>query len=307
MLQSRFIKNLKKDKMLLLLLLPGTLYLIVNNYIPMFGIIIAFKDINYAKGILGSDWVGFKNFEFLFHSIDSWLITRNTVLYNAVFIVLNTVVAIAFAVMLNEMKRRFLAKFFQSVIFLPYFLSMILVGYLGYALMNGEFGYINKHVLVPLGFDAVDFYSRPDLWIYILPLVNLWKNVGYLSVIFLAAIIGIDNEYYEAAVIDGASKWQQVKSITIPLIMPVIVILTLLAIGRIFYSDFGLFYQVPMDAGALYSTTNVIDTYVYRALLEMGNIGMSAAAGLYQSFVGLLLVLGANLLVRKINKENALI
>lgn len=289
-----------------MLLVPGVLYLLLNNYLPMFGIVIAFKDINYAKGIFGSEWVGFKNFEFLFATKDAWLITRNTVLYNAVFIVLHAVVPVAFAIALNELRVRLLARTYQSIMFLPHFLSMIVVSYLGYALLSGEYGFLNKAVLEPLGLNPVSWYSEAKYWPFILPIVNIWKHVGYYSIIYLAAIIGIDQEYYEAAHIDGASKWQQITRITIPLLQPVIIVMTLLQIGKIFNADFGLFYQVPLDSGALYPTTQVIDTYVYRALLNLGDIGMSAAAGLYQAFVGFVLVLTTNYAVRKIDKESAL-
>jgi putative aldouronate transport system permease protein len=289
-----------------MLLVPGVLYLLLNNYLPMFGIVIAFKDINYAKGIFGSEWVGFKNFEFLFATKDAWLITRNTVLYNAVFIVLHAVVPVAFAIALNELRLRLLARTYQSIMFLPHFLSMIVVSYLGYALLSGEYGFLNKAVLEPLGLNPISWYSEAKYWPFILPIVNIWKHVGYYSIIYLAAIIGIDQEYYEAAHIDGASKWQQITRITIPLLRPVIIVMTLLQIGKIFNADFGLFYQVPLDSGALYPTTQVIDTYVYRALLNLGDIGMSASAGLYQAFVGFVLVLATNYAVRKIDKESAL-
>lgn len=298
--------HLIKDKSLIIMLLPGCLYLFINNYIPMAGTIIAFKNINYAKGILGSDWVGFENFKFLFASSDAWVITRNTLAYNAVFIVLHLVVAVLFAVLLNELRNRMMAKMYQSIMFLPFFLSFVVVGYLGFSLLNEEHGFINTSILAPLGADPVAWYAEPRYWPYILPIVNTWKSIGYYTVIYLAAIIGIDQEYYEAAFIDGAGKWQQVKSITLPLLAPVMIILTLLQIGKIFYADFGLFFQVPLNSGILYPTTNVIDTYVYRALITMGDIGMSSAAGLYQSVVGFVLVLGANMIVRRINKENAL-
>jgi len=297
--------HLIKDKSLIIMLLPGCLYLFINNYIPMAGTIIAFKNINYAKGILGSDWVGFENFKFLFASSDAWVITRNTLAYNAVFIVLHLVVAVLFAVLLNELRNRMMAKMYQSIMFLPFFLSFVVVGYLGFSLLNEEHGFINTSILAPLGADPVAWYAEPRYWPYILPIVNTWKSIGYYTVIYLAAIIGIDQEYYEAAFIDGAGKWQQVKSITLPLLAPVMIILTLLQIGKIFYADF-LFFQVPLNSGILYPTTNVIDTYVYRALITMGDIGMSSAAGLYQSVVGFVLVLGANMIVRRINKENAL-
>jgi len=199
-----------------------------------------------------------------------------------------------------------MARFYQSVMFLPHFLSMIVVGYLGYSLLSSEYGFINQYILKPLGQEPISWYSEAKYWPYILPLVNLWKHAGYYSIIYLAAIIGIDNEYYEAALIDGASKRQQMMRITLPLIKPVLIVMTLLQIGHIFNSDFGLFYQVPLDSGSLYPTTQVIDTYVYRALLNLGDIGMSSAAGLYQAVVGFALVIATNYIVRKTDKENAL-
>ncbi|MBP3966188.1 sugar ABC transporter permease [Paenibacillus sp. DLE-14] len=286
--------------------IPGLLYFMINNYLPMFGVIIAFKELSYTKGILGSDWVGFKNFEFLFKTESAYIITRNTVLYNTVFIFINVVLSVAVAILLNAIKRKIVSRFYQSIILLPYLLSAVIIGYLVFSFLSVEYGFVNKLILEPLGMDTVSWYSEPKYWPYILIIVNAWKSVGYFSIVYLAAIVGIDSEYYEAAVLDGASKWQQVRSITIPLIMPVIMTLTLLQIGRIFNADFGLFFQVPMNSGALMSTTDVIDTYVYRALLQMGDIGMASAAGLYQSVLGFLLVFGVNAVVRKVNKENAL-
>jgi putative aldouronate transport system permease protein len=291
---------------LLVMVIPEIIYLIINNYLPMFGLIIAFKDINFTKGIWASDWVGFKNFEYLFKTSDAMLITRNTILYNTAFIIINLVIAVGVAILLNEVKSKLFARFYQSVILIPYLISMVIVGYLVLAMLSGETGYINKQILPMFGMDPISWYSEPKYWPFILTIVNIWKHVGYLCVIYLAAIIGIDTEYYEAAKIDGASKWQQIIHITIPLIIPVITIMTLLQIGRIFYSDFGLFYQVPLDTGALMPTTNVIDTYVYRALLRLGDVGMSSAAGLYQSVVGFILVLISNYVVSKRNRENAL-
>lgn len=288
------------------MLLPGLGYLIVNNYMPLFGLSIAFKDINYRKGIWRSDWIGFHNFEYLFKTSDAWLITRNTLLYNAAFIVLGTAVAIAIAILLNEIRNRFASRLYQSIIILPFLISIILVSYLVYAMLSMDTGFLNKTVLPALGLDPIDWYNEPKYWPFILTIVNLWKGAGYSCIVFLAAIIGIDPEYYEAAKLDGASKWMQIRKITIPMITPVIIMLTLLGIGRIFYSDFGLFYQVPMNSGALFSTTNVIDTYVFRGLMQLGDIGMSSAAGFYQSLVGFVLVLVSNYVVRTINKENAL-
>lgn len=299
-------KSMRRYVVLLLMTLPGVLYFLINNYLPMFGIVIAFKDINFTKGILQSDWVGFKNFEFLFKTTDAYIITRNTILYNAAFIVLNFTAAVALAILLNELQVKFLSRIYQSAVLLPHLISTVIIGYLVYSLLSGETGIMNNKILPLLGINEINWYSQTKYWPIILTFVNIWKDAGYLCIIFLAAIVGIDKEYYEAATIDGASRWQQIKAITLPLISPVIIIMTLFSIGRIFYSDFGLFYQVPLDAGALYPVTNVIDTYVYRALLTLGDIGMSSAAGVYQSIVGFILVVISNYVVRKINSDNAL-
>nr|WP_246427725.1 ABC transporter permease subunit [Paenibacillus phyllosphaerae] len=292
--------------MLLAMVVPGMLYLFINNYLPMFGIVIAFKDINFAKGIWQSDWIGFDNFAYLFQTQDAWVITRNTILYNGAFIILGTVIAIFVAILLNEVKNRFFSRLYQSIILLPYLISMVIVAYLVLALLNEENGYMNRYVLPLLGLDPVSWYSDAGKWPYILTLVHLWKTVGYSCIVYLAAIVGINQEYYESAMLDGASKWRQIRSITIPLITPTITIMTLLAIGRIFSSDFGLFYQVPLNSGALQPTTDVIDTYVYRGLMTFGDFGMSSAAGLYQSVVGFALVLFTNALVRRKNRDLAL-
>lgn len=307
---SRFssinLKKMKKYKMLYLMLIPGVVYLLINNYAPMFGIIIAFKDVNFAKGIMNSDWVGLKNFEYLFKTEDAYIITRNTILYNLVFIALNLVVAVALAILLNELKNRFLPRLYQSIILLPYLMSSVIIGYLVYSLLSMETGLINNTILPFLGQGGVMWYNDPQYWPYILTLVKIWSTAGYLSIVYFAAVVGIDHEYYEAATLDGANKLQQIFKITIPLITPVIIIMTLLQIGRIFYSDFGLFYQVPLDSGVLMPTTNVIDTYVYRALLKNGDIGMSSAAGVYQSIVGFIIILISNYVVKKINPDNSL-
>ncbi|UQZ35495.1 sugar ABC transporter permease [Paenibacillus sp. PK3_47] len=308
MKQLSFSQRNKKFKYapLYLLMIPGLAYLLINNYLPMLGIFIAFKNINFTKGIFGSEWIGFQNFKYLFQTSDAYIITRNTILYNAVFIVLGTIFAIAFAILLNEIKKKVWSRFYQSVIVLPHLISFVVVGYLAYAGLSLETGFMNKTVLPILGLDPVSWYTESKYWPFILTVIHLWKSIGFNCIIFLASIISIDTEYYEAATLDGASKWAQIRSITLPLITPVIVMLTLLGIGRIFYSDFGLFYQVPMNAGVISDTTNVIDTYVYKGLMVSGDMGMASAAGVYQSIVGFILVLGANLVVRKVSKENAL-
>lgn len=299
-------EKLKKWLPLYLMMLPGALYIIINNYIPMFGMVIAFKQVDFSKGILASDWVGFKNFEFLFATEDAMVITRNTILYNVAFILLNLVLGILFAIFICDIANKKLKKVYQSAILFPFLMSMVIVGYIVYAFFSMQNGIVNKSILPALGKDPIFWYNEAKYWPAILVFVNTWKGVGYGCLIYISAINGIDPTYYEAAELDGAGKLKQIWHITLPCILPSIITLTLLNIGRIFYSDFGLFYQVPRDSGMLYSTTNVIDTYVYRGLMKQGNIGMSSAAGVYQSIVGFCLVLLSNLVVRKVSKENAL-
>lgn len=298
--------NLSKYKVLYLMFLPGIVFLLINNYLPMFGVIIAFKNVNYTDGILGSPWAGWNNFKYLFGTSDAWEITRNTLAYNVVFILINLVLGAGLAILLSEVKGRFTSKFYQSVMLLPYFLSMIVISYLVLAFLGRDSGFMNTGILPLLAKEPIDWYAEPEYWPYILPFVNTWKNIGYYVVIYLAAVIGISEEYYEAAVLDGASKWSQVRFITVPFLYPLMIVMTLLQIGRIFYADFGLFYQVPLESGALFPVTNVLDTYVYRTFLIGGDIGMSSAAGLYQAVVGFILVLVSNSIVRRINKDNAL-
>lgn len=288
-----------------LIMLPGMVYLFINNYMPLPGLVVAFKQYNARQGIYNSDWIGFKNFEYLFATRDAWMITRNTIAYNLSFIVINTVLAITVAIILSEIWGR-AKKFYQSAILLPYLISSVIIGYLVFAFFSVENGFINNGVLPLFGKEGVSWYSEPKYWPFILIFVSAWKSVGYNCIIYLATLLGFDRSYYESAQIDGATKMQQIRYITLPLLKPTVIMLTLMAVGRIFYSDFGLFYQVPMNQGALYPTTQTIDTYVYRGLLQLGNISMSAAAGVYQSIVGFILILTANLIVRKADKESAL-
>ena len=291
---------------LYLMMLPGALSLIVNNYLPMAGLVIAFKQVDFKKGIFASDWAGLKNFEFLFASDDAALITRNTLLYNLVFIVLNTVLGILLAIFICEVASKKLKKISQSAILFPFLMSMVIVGYIVYAFFSMQSGIVNKTILPALGMDPIFWYNEPKYWPAILIFVNAWKGVGYGCLIYISSINGIDPTYYEAAELDGAGKLKQIWHITLPCILPSVITLTLLNIGRIFYSDFGLFYQVPRNSGMLFSTTNVIDTYVYRGLMQQNNIGTSSAAGFYQSIVGFALVLISNLVVRRVSRENAL-
>lgn len=286
--------------------LPGMVYLFINNYIPMAGLTVAFKKYSAQKGIFGSDWVGFDNFRYLFQTSDAWVITRNTICYNLAFIFFGTLFAVTIAILLSEMAAVRMRKLYQSVILLPHLISMVIVSYLVFALLSAENGFLNKTVLPLFGKEGVSWYNEPRYWPVILVLTNLWSTVGYTCIVYLASVIGFDRGFYEAASIEGANKFQQIWHITLPLLRPTIIMMVMLAVGKIFYSDFGLFYQVPMNSGSLYPTTNVIDTYVYRGLLQQGNISMSSAAGVYQSIVGFTVVLTANLLVRKIDKDSAL-
>ena len=297
---------LKEYWPLYLMMLPALLYLLINNYIPMAGMVIAFKKLNFAKGIWASPWAGLKNFKFLFASRDAWVITRNTLLYNVAFILVNMVIGIAIAILITEVKNIKLKKLYQSAILLPFLMSMVILSYIVYALLSAENGLVNNSILPLFHMDPIQWYQKPKYWPAILIISNCWKGVGYGCLIYIASLIGIDPSFYEAARLDGASKWQEITKITLPSLVPTIITLLLLSIGRIFYSDFGLFYQVPMNSGVLVSTTNVIDTYVYRALIEQGNISMSSAAGVYQSLVGFCVVMLSNWIVRKVDKDQAL-
>lgn len=288
------------------MILPGAVYLLINNYLPMFGLVIAFKDINFRKGIFGSEWVGLKNFEYLFTTSDAWIITRNTLLYNIAFIVLGIIFGVTFAILLNEIRQKILLRTYQTIILLPHLVSWVVISYFTYAMLSVDTGMINKSILPLFGIEGISWFTEPKYWPFILTIMNIWKGFGFSCVVYFSSIVGINKEYYEAAQLDGASRLQQIFRITIPMIKPTIITLLLLNLGRTFYSDFGLFYQVPMNSGMLFSTTNVIDTYVFRSLMQIGNIGMSAAAGFYQSIVGFIMVIGANLIVRKVSSENAL-
>ena len=303
--RSHLMARIRHNIPLYLMFLPGAVYLLVNNYIPMAGLVIAFKQVNWNKGILASPWVGLSNFEYLFTTSDAWIITRNTICYNALFILLDLVLAVAMAIGLSELLNKRRAKLYQTIFMAPYFLSWVVVSFMAFSLFSVDDGLFN-HLLAYFGMQGVDWYSEPGKWPFILTFFQIWKTIGYSTVMYISSLTGISNDYYEAAIIDGATKWQQIKSITLPCLRPMMIVLTILAIGRIFYADFGLFFQLPRDSGPLYQATQVIDTYVYRALKETGNVGMAAAASLYQSIVGFVLVVGANLVVRRIEPDSAL-
>lgn len=295
----------KKTIDLTIMALIPLLLLICFRYIPLAGLQLAFKDFNYNSGIFGSEWVGLENFKFLFASVDAWRITKNTIFLNLMFILTTTVGGIVFAIILNEITSRASIRFYQTCMFLPHILSASIVAYITFAFLNVDYGFINS-MLIKLGREKVMWYSDPKYWYAILIIVNLWKGLGYSIIIYYANVISIDGSYYEAAAIDGASWLQSRIRITIPMMIPMIITMFIMNIGKVFYADFGLFYMVPKDTGTLYPATDVIDTYVYRALITDADVGKSAATGFYQSLVGFVLVVLTNALARKYDKNTAI-
>lgn len=307
---KKFVRTLRENFIFLLMVLPGVAWLILFFYIPVFGNIVAFKDYHitgegFVDSVMKSKWVGFDNFKFLFSSKDAYIITRNTVLYNLGFIFLGLIVSVGIAIIFSELRSKRVVKVLQTSMLFPYFLSWVIISFFTDAFLNVDKGLVN-HILTSLGMKAINFYSELLIWPALLLFLGIWKGFGYSSVMYYATIMGIDPTYYEAATVDGASKWQRIRNITIPQLSSLITVLTILAVGNIFRADFGLFYQIPHNAGALYSVTNVIDVYVYNGLTKSGDIGMTAAAGLYQSVVGLVLVLISNIIARRIDKNAAL-
>lgn len=299
-------KKFRKYLPLYILSLPGLLYLIVNNYLPMGGLVLAFKKYSFAKGILASPWNGLKNFTYLFGSKWAGIMFRNTICYNIVFLVLGTVIAVFVAIVLGEIRNKLARKVFQTVILIPYLMSTVLIGYLVFAFFSGTNGFVNKSILEPLGHEAISWYTEAKYWPVILVVVQMWRGFGFQSIVYFATIIGFDKSYYESAVIDGATVWQQITRITLPLLKPTIIILTIMGLGRMFNSDFGLFYQVPQNSGMLYSVTTTIDTFVYRTLMLDHDIGRSLAAGFLQSLLGFAVVMITNAIIRKRDPESAL-
>lgn len=297
--------DVRKNKTLLFMLTPAVLFFILFAYVPMAGIVLAFKQFNYDGGIFGSPWNGLDNFRFFFESGNAWIVTRNTALYNIAFIIVNNVLQIAAAILLFEAVGKWFRKLSQTVMFLPYFISWVVVGAIAYNLFNYDVGTLNS-ILAAIGLERIDIYNTPSYWPFILVLVSAWKALGYGSVMYLAAITGIDTEMYEAAEIDGANVFQRIFHITIPNLYPTIIILVLLAVGNIFRGDFGMFYNMVGNNGLLFSSTDVIDTFVFRSLTTSNEIGLSAAAGFFQSVLGFATILLANYAVRKYDKDHAL-
>lgn len=297
--------NRGRDVTLTLMILPPAIMIFLFSYVPLPGLIVAFKKFKVTKGLFGSDWAGLKNFKFFFKSSDAAKVLRNTLGMNITFIILTLVVSVTVALMLNEIRSRVAVKTIQTIMFFPYFISWVVASYMVYAFCNQQYGIMNS-VCDFLKIPRIPWYSESKYWPFILSFLYIWKNAGYQSVIYYASIMGIDDSYYEAAALDGASRWQMVWRITIPNLKTVIICMTVLALGKVMYSDFGLFYQVPRDIGSLYATTDVLDTYIYRALCVTGNISVSAAVGFIQAIVGFTLIMVTNGIVRKIDRESAI-
>ena len=308
--KGNLLKRLRANKELLILSTPGAIWFLFFAYLPLFGILVAFKKFRlsgdgFFYNLFTSETVWFDNFKFLFSSGDAWIIVRNTVLYNFTFIILGVAVPVVLALLLNEIKNKGMMKIYQSSMFLPYFLSWVVVTALVWAFLSYDKGLVNN-MLEAWGMDRQQWYMKPEMWPPFLVFMNLWKGVGYGMVVYLATITGIDKSYYEAAGIDGATIWQQIRYITLPLMKTVIILMFIMSVGRIFYSDFGLFYQVPRDSNSLYDVVYTLDVYVYKQL-RTSTTGMSAAAAFIQSVAGCITILSANALVRKFDKESAMI
>jgi putative aldouronate transport system permease protein len=297
--------HLKTALALLSMMVPGIVYLIINNYIPMAGLIIAFKRYNYSLGMWKSDWAGLSNFTYLFKTNDAINIMRNTILYNLAFIILGNLLAITTAVMLNFLRARLSKKIYQTIILIPYLISMVVVSYIVFSFLGMENGFLNK-MLVLTGKKGISWYTTSKYWPFILTIVNLWKTFGYYSIVYYASVIGIDTSLYEAATVDGCGRWRQVWHVIIPGLKGTIITLVLLSISRMFYSDFGLFYQVPMRSGLISSVTDTIDVFVYKSLIQLNDVGRAAAAGFLQSVLGFALILIVNSIVRKADMDSAL-
>ncbi len=297
--------EIRKNYLLFLMILPVVLYVLLFSYAPMVGIVLAFKKFNYTEGIFGSPWVNFDNFRYLIKGGVLWRTTRNTVLYNLAFMFIDVIAQMGVAIMLNEIAKKWFKKLSQSLMFLPYFISFVLVQSIAYAVFNYEYGMLNN-LLKSMGLETVSVYTEPGYWPGLLTFFHVWKGLGYGVVVYLAAITGISSEYYEASTLDGATKWQQIRFITIPLLKPTAITLVLFAVGRIMKGQFELFYQLVGKNGLLYETTDIIDTYVFRTITQTFDPGMSTAAGLYQSLFGFVLIMTVNTIIKKVQPERAL-
>lgn len=303
-----FFQELYRHRVLYMMTLPAIVFFVIFSYIPMVGIYYAFINYNYVGGLFGSPFVGLANFRHLFNGgWDSpiWRLTKNTVLYNLAFIFLGNILQCFVAILLTEIPGIKFRRVTQSLILLPYFISYVVVNAMAYNILNSEYGALNT-LLQALGMEPVNVYTMPEVWPAILIFVNIWKGLGYGTVVYLAAIMGIDREIYEAAKLDGCNVFQEITRITLPLLKPTFIMLVLFALGGIMRGQFELFYQLVGRSGQLFVTTDILDTYIYRALTINFNVGLSSASGLYQSLFGFVLITTVNAIVRKVSPENAL-
>lgn len=298
-------RELVRKRVLFLMILPTIVFFIVFSYIPMPGAYVAFVDYKMRKGIFGSQFVGLKNFEFLMKTGDLWRITKNTLLYNLAFLFIGHFVQVTLAIMISELKSKWFKKISQSIILLPYFISMVIVGFFAYNLFNYNYGFINS-VLTSLGLERHDFYSDQGIWKYIIVAFNIWSGTGYGMIVYLASITGFDSEIYEAATIDGATLMQRILYITLPLLKPTVILLVLFGLGGILKGSFDLFYNLIGSNSVLFPQTDIIDTFVFRSLAAQFNFSQGAAVGFYQSVFGLIFVLTVNAIVKKVDPESAL-
>ena len=307
--KKTFLSEIKQNFYLYLLVFPGVLYFVIFKYLPMVGIIVAFQNFNVVKGIFKSKFVGLKNFEYFFTSKEWLTVTWNTVFLNLLFLITGLFFSVLIALVLSEISSKYFKKITQSVVILPNFISWTLVSMFVFALLSTDIGFVNS-VLKALGFiqegQEINFYSNPKLWTGILIVLKIWKGAGFGSIIYLAAIAGIDQEIYEAAKIDGASRWQCITKITLPQLRTTAVLLTIFGIGGIFHGDLGMIYAIVGDNPYLYDTTDVIDTYVFRMLRQLNDMSMSTAIGLYQSVVGLIIVFVTNYFAKKHDPDSAI-
>lgn len=300
-----FGQELKKNKALFTMLIPAIIVIVVFAYLPMSGLVLAFKNYRFDRGIFGSDWNGIENFRYLFSSGTGWLITKNTILYNLLNLITSQMLAVLIAIFITEINNKIVKRVTQSIIFLPYFISWVIVGTFVFAIFNYETGFLN-HLITAMGGEEVNVYSMPGIWPFIICTFNAWKWCGYNSVIYIAAITGVDAEIYEAAGIDGATIFQRIRYITVPCIKPTVITMLLLQIGRILRGDFEMFYQIVGNNGQLFNATDVIDTYVFRSLLQNSNLGMTAAASFYQSLLCFIIIMIVNTVVKRVDADYAL-
>ena len=302
---QRTLHKMWENRLLYGMLMPAILYVVLFSYIPMSGLVLAFKDFKYADGIFGSPWVGLDNFQFLFLSNKLWSLTRNTLLYNVAFITIGIVLEVGFAIIINELGNKYFKKIFQSFMFLPYFISWVVVNAIVQAVCSFEYGLLNN-ILDFIGLERINIYASAKPWPFLLVILKAWKSTGYGTVVYLAAVTGISPELYEAASMDGANVWQRIRHITLPCLKPTVIIMVLLAVGQIFRGDFGLFFQMIGNNAQLLESTDILDLFIYRALSTTSDIGMASAAGLYQAVLCFVTIMTVNFTIKKFQPDYTL-